>query len=249
MNPFRPTFTVCSYNIWSTFRWPERREALRAFARIHRPDILCLQELQSDSRLVLDETLAETHARVNDSFEGWAREGNIYWNKDLFEAKEFGVVDIGMIETLRRLFWVRLALRDGSGRSLLVSTAHYTWPGHPDLVASGKNARIPQAHATLEALARLRKSDEPQLFMGDLNDSELIVRILREGGLVDCFEALGRSSRATWPAMPTEKGAPTTLDWMFHVGSLKVRSAEVVDFFIGELAPSDHKPVLASYQF
>jgi len=249
MNPFSPTFTACSYNIWSTFRWPERREALKAFTGTHRPDILCLQELQEDSRLVLDETLAETHERVNDVFEGWAKEGNIYWNKHLFEAKEFGVVDIGMIETLRRLFWVRLSLRDESGRSLFASTAHYTWPGHPDLIASGKNARIPQAHATLEALARLRKVDEPQLFMGDLNDSELIVGILREGGLVDCFQALGRSSPSTWPAMPIEKGAPATLDWMLHFGKLKVRSAGIVDFFVGEWAPSDHKPVLASYQF
>lgn len=249
MNSFRPTFTVCSYNIWSTFRWPERREALKAFLQTHRPDILCLQELQSDSRRLLDETLTQTHARVHDPFEGWTSEGNIYWNKHFFDLVDFGVVDIGMIEALRRLFWVRLNLRDGSGRELLVSTAHYTWPGHPELIASGKNARIPQARATLEALTRLRKTEEPQLFMGDLNDSELIVRILREGGLMDCFEALGRSSRATWPAMPMEKGAPTTLDWMLHRGPLTVRSAEIPDFFVGELAPSDHKPVLATYQF
>lgn len=248
VNPFPPVFTVCTYNIWSTFRWPERRTALKQFAVSHKPDILCLQELQSDSRLSLEESLGGSHTSVQDDFEGWTREGNIFWNNHLFEAKDWGVVDIGMIEVFRRLFWVRLELRDGSGRRVFVSTAHYTWPGHPDLIENGKNVRIAQAKATLSALTQLRQDNEAQLFMGDLNDSELIPRILRAGGLVDCFEALGRSPRATWPALPTERGAPTTLDWLFHRGALKVRTAEVVDFFCGEWAPSDHKPILATYQ-
>jgi endonuclease/exonuclease/phosphatase family metal-dependent hydrolase len=247
--PLPVYFVVCSYNIWSTYRWPERRDALKAFAQHHIPDILCLQELQADSRQALDEVLLATHQRVDDPFEGWTREGNIYWNMQLFDLVEYGDADIGILEKYRRLFWVRLQVKDGTQRTLLVSTAHYTWSGHVEAITSEKNVRIPQARATVKALADLRRNDEPQLFMGDLNDNDYPIQLLHEGGLVDCFAALGRVSRSTWPAMPTAMGAPTTIDWMMHVGNLKPKTAEVVDYYHADMAPSDHKPVLATYAF
>ena len=240
-------FVVCSYNIWTTTRWPERRPALQSFVKHHLPDILCLQELQADSRQALDEVLLPTHQRVDDTFEGWTREGNIYWNTQLFDLVEYGAADIGILEKFRRLFWVRLKIRDESQRTLFVSTAHYTWPGHVDEIGTGKNVRVPQARATLRTLIELRRQDELQLFMGDLNDHDYPIQLLLEGGLTDCFTALGRSPRATWPAAPTSPGAPVTIDWMMHYGNLRVKTAEVVDFYEGDLAPSDHKPVLATY--
>lgn len=42
-------FVVCIYNIWTNTRWQEREPALRRFTVLHRPDTLCLQELQADS--------------------------------------------------------------------------------------------------------------------------------------------------------------------------------------------------------
>lgn len=251
-------FTVCTYNIWTDTRWPERRPALQAFVRAHMPDILCVQELQSDSKAALDEVLSATHTRVEDPFEGWTREGNIYFNSTLFEIVEHGAEQIGICEEFRRLFWVRLRVKGDSGdsasnttndKSLLVSTAHYTWFGHVVPMETEKNVRIPQARATLETLARIGKPDEPQLFMGDLNDQGEPIRVLMNGGLTPNFMALGRYPAFTHPAIPTAVGAPCTIDWMMHRGAIRPMTAEVVDFYHNEIAPSDHKPVLATYRF
>lgn len=240
-------FTVCTYNIWTHTRWPERRAALQAFVRMHMPDILCLQEVQPDSRAALDEVLAATHARVDDPFEGWTQEGNLYWNRDLFEMVEYGVEDINICEPLRRMFWAQLRLNDGSGRTLFVSTAHLTYDGHTEIVSSEKMLRMGQARAAVAALDRLRHPDEPQLFMGDMNDQFHVIRILGEAGFVDCFRAMGRLPRFTHPAAPTAVGMPCTIDWLMQRGSLRAMNAEVPDFYDGDLAPSDHKPVLATY--
>lgn len=240
-------FTICTYNIWTNTRWPERRQALQRFTQHHRPDIFALQELQSESKQALDDVLSSTHQRVEDSFEGWTCEGNIYWNTAFFTLLEYGAEQIGILEAYRRLFWVRLQLNDNSGRTLLISTAHYTWHGHPEAVASEKYVRMAQARATVEALQQLAKPDEPQFFMGDLNDQAEAVRILKEGGLQDCFSAMGRVPHATFPALPTAHSAPCTLDWLLHRGAVRPMTAEVVDYYDGDLAPSDHKAVLATY--
>jgi len=246
MSPFDLRFTICTYNIWTTTRWPERRQALQSFIQHHRPDILCLQEVQQDSRHALDEILQATHERVDDAFEGWMCEGNIYWNSRYFTLVEYGAEQIGILEQFRRLFWVRLQLNDDSGTTLLVATAHYTWHGHPEAVANEKYVRMPQARATVEVLNRLAKPDEPQFFMGDLNDQAEAVRILLNGGWTDCFSALGRKPNTTWPAHPSQ-GPACTLDWLMHRGSVRPMTAEVVDYYDGDMAPSDHKPVLATY--
>lgn len=241
-------FTVCTYNIWTWTRWPERREALREFAVQHRPDIFCVQELQSESRECLDEVLGATHDRVDGTEPGWECEGNIWWNRSLFELIGFGAENVGICEEHRRLFWVRLRVRDGSGRTLLVSTAHWTWHGHPVALESEKNVRLPQARATAAVLNRRRVEHEPQFFMGDLNDSTEPIYVLRRDGFLDCFEGLGRAPRPTIPARPTAHGADQTIDWLFARGPVRAMTAEVVDFWHGDLAPSDHKPVLATYE-
>lgn len=249
---FPTRFSVCTYNIWTWTRWPERRASLQQFARDIHPDILCLQEVQAESRAALDEVLAPTHSRVDDGFQGWTDEGNIYWRTDLFEAVEHGAADIGILEPLRRLFWVRLRLLDGSDRTVLVSTAHFTWHGHAVALESEKNVRIPQARATVAELDRLAVDGEPQLFMGDLNDSNEPIFALHRGGFVDCFSAMGLRSPATYPAAPTANGVPQTIDWLMSRGgpgnSVRVKSAEVITHFLGDLASSDHKPVLAVFE-
>ncbi len=242
-------YTVCTYNIWTTTRWPERRTALQKFVQHQMPDILCLQELQADSKLALDEVLLPTHQRVEDAFEGWTQEGNLYWHKDLFELVEYGAENIEILEPLRRMFWARLRLNDGTNRTLFVSTAHFTYNGHPEAVASEKYIQIGQARATVEALKRLSCADEPQLFMGDLNDSDLAVRLLKKsGGLVDCFEALGQRPHETYPAYPTASSPSETLDWMLHRGAIYPMTATIIDYFHDELSPSDHKPIIVTYQ-
>ena len=239
-------FVVCTYNIWAGNRWPERENALTRFLELHIPDILCVQELRPETHSVIDAVL-ENHQHVDDAFEGWHREGNIYWNRDLFDVTEFGAEDIGMYEKARRLFWVRLHSKDGSG-TLFVSTAHYTWSGNAQEKEGGVNPRYAQAQRTIEVLDGVVPSEEPLIFMGDLNDYRHPLRILREGGLTDSFAALGRIPPPTIPAIPTAKGTPQVIDWMLHRGPIRPMTTEVVDFYVDDIAPSDHKPVVTTYR-
>ncbi len=240
-------FSVCTYNIWTDTRWPERRDALASFGRTVVPDILCLQEVQPDSLVTLDAALPR-HKRVHDDFGGWSNEGNIYWRDDLFDCEQRGVADIGMLEPLRRLFWVRLRLRTAPYTSVLVSTAHYTWFGHVEALASERNVRIGHARETVRVLDELRLPGEAQLFMGDLNDSTEPISVLQRGGFQDCFTALGQTTAFTHPAAPTASGSPSTLDWLMGRGEIRSVLAHVIDYYEGDLAPSDHKPVMAVYE-
>jgi endonuclease/exonuclease/phosphatase family metal-dependent hydrolase len=247
---------VCTYNLWNDQRWPERQEALRRFLECHIPDILCVQELRPVTCEFVDAVL-DTHQRVEDLFEGWCWEGNIFWNERLFDLVEYGAEDIGILEKLRRLFWVRLRFRGADKlRTLFVSTAHYTWPGHEVEKRESINVRIPQAGKTIEALNTLVPQGEPLLFMGDLNDSGHPIRILSEGGLEDSFTALGRDTSPTWPALTIAQGMPELIgriahlgpvDWIFHRGPIRPMTSEVVDFHVGDMSPSDHKALVATY--
>ena len=236
-------FTVCTYNVWADSRAEERAKPLREFLRFHTPDILCLQELRGWSRELIEEALP-THDCVIDDFDGWTVEGNLFWNRDLFDVVEHGAEDIGMIEPLRRLFWARLRTGD---RTALVSTAHFTWMGNPVEADGGPSPRPEQARRTVESLDRLAGNAEATLFMGDLNDFAHPIRILREGGLMDSFWALGRFTRPTHPATPTASGVPQAIDYIMSRGAVRPMTSEVVDFHVGDVAPSDHKPVLATY--
>ncbi|ADJ28871.1 endonuclease/exonuclease/phosphatase family protein [Nitrosococcus watsonii] len=241
-------FVVCTYNLWQDERWPERQEPLRQFITLHRPDILCVQELCPQSQSLLDQTLP-THQRVDDPFEGWKRESNIYWNESLFYLLEYGAENIGILEQWRRLFWVRLQPQITGGPPLLVATAHYTWPGNHQERNDRVNVRVAQALNTVKMLRRLATQSSPLLFMGDLNDHYLPLKVLQEGGLTDCFTALGRIPQITRPAYPTYVHTPQVVDWVLHWGPLQPMTSDVVDFFVGDVAPSDHKPLLATYRW
>ena len=242
-------FVVTTYNLWAETRWPDREAALRAYLRTAAPDILALQELRQATQKVLDEELPD-HRRVDDSFEGWTSESNIYWLNPMFEFVEYGAEDITKLsETneIRRLFWVRLRIHD-NGKTLLVSTAHYTYQGHFNERTTGQSPRLEQARQTLAILERLAHPEEPVLFMGDLNDPVNALRVLRDGGLRESCESLEILPSPTWPASPTSHGKTLqVLDWQFHRGPLRVMSNEVRDFFLDDLSPSDHKPLTVTY--
>ncbi len=245
MIPIR--FVVTTYNLWKINRWPQREESLRAFVRLAPPDILCIQELRPQTRDVLDEEL-RSHARVEDPFEGWTMEGTIYWNERMFEYAEHGAEQIGMLEELRRLFWARLRVREYN-RTILVATAHYTYQGNKREATEGYSPRLDQARSTVTALDRLARPNEPVLFMGDLNDSVNPIKLLRAAGFADSFTGIGRIPTPTHPAVPTATGSPQVLDWQFSRGPIRCLGSEVVDFFVNDIAPSDHKPVSAVYGF
>ena len=239
-------FLLGTYNLWATNRWPERAEPLRSFLKTTFPDVLALQELRPETRQLLDETL-DRHTRVEDPFEGWIREGNIYWRTDLFEQLEYGAEAIEIKEPLRRLFWVRLRHKS-SGVRLLVATAHLTWQGHPDEVQHHINPRPRQAALAAEALERLAKGVDGVFFVGDFNEATNAINVLRRAGFKDTFRDRGVLQPTTHPAFSTPRSVPQVLDWQLYRGAVRVLAAEVVDFFAGEMAPSDHKPLLVVYE-
>lgn len=123
--------SVMTFNMWKIdgypANWPHRRIPIFECLKTLKPDILCVQELHP----LLHDTVVEAlpnHAFVQNDFEGWQLEGNIYWNSTIFNMLQYGLVDIGIVQPLRRLFWV--LLNQSTGGQLLVATAHYTWEGH-----------------------------------------------------------------------------------------------------------------------
>lgn len=251
MHPLR--IHLISYNIWTDTRWPERKEALRRFLEIFDPDVLCLQELHSDSRALIDDTLPG-HARVHDDFEGWTTEGNIYWRTSLFSEIEHGAEDVGIRkEGHRRLFWTRLHVRS-LDRSIFVGTAHLTHQRHPDEMATGQSPRVGETRRIVEAMKRLNREREPLFFMGDLNDPVHPPTILADAGYLSCFAALGLQPDTTFKCYPTANVKPGELamsqcvDWLVANDAARAISASIPRFYWGDMAPSDHWPVQAVYE-
>jgi len=253
------SFVAMTYNLWSDFYLDDRRDALRALLTTRPPDLLATQELRGTTRALVDEVLAG-HDRVDDPFPGWEKQSNLWWRRDLFELIEYGAEDVGILSPDAALFWVRLRPRDPGLPGLVFSTAHLTWPGHPDERADSRNRRVGQARAIAEALERLA-GDGPCLFTVDINDIGPPQWELGNAGFLDSFTALGRHSPVTHPVVPTVApvpigtklsplaSPPKAIDWIFGRGPLVPRCSEVVEFFHAGRAPSDHHPVAATYTF
>lgn len=250
---FPVRLSILTFNIWNNSRWAERKPSLLKFFQTYQPDIFCLQELTLESRSLIDQEM-RTYSRVQDDFAGWEKESNIFWNSQLLEEVEHGIEDIGISSNeFRRLFWVRLNIKDQQ-KTIFVATAHYTYQGHPNEVATGLSPRGEQARRTVIALEHLVKQGEPAFFMGDLNDTVLPVLILHEAGYRSCFSRLGILPPPTWPSLPTANLKPgdeftnQTIDWLVSNDHARPLAAEVPQFYYQGHSPSDHWPVLAIYE-
>lgn len=250
---FPTRLSFVTLNLWNVQRWKEREAAVRAFFNTYRPDVFCVQELRPETRKALDKFLPD-YQRVDDPFPGWSRESNIYWNSRLLDKIEHGAADIGIAsDENRALFWARLGVRE-TGQSLFVSTAHYTYQEHPQELKTGFSPRVDQARNTAEALNRLVKEGEAGFFMGDLNDPILPALVLNSAGYQSCFKRLGLVSPTTWPAIPTaleptyEVITAQTIDWMVSNQHARPIAAQVPQFYTGDMALSDHWPVMAVYE-
>lgn len=241
-------FVATTYNLWAQYRLPERTQAVQSYFGLAAPDVLCLQEFSEPARELLDAALPD-HQRVDDDFEGWTVQGNIYWSTAMFSMIEYGAVDIGQQSELRRLFWVRLRPTASPDRTVLVSTVHLTYQGNEVERTQGQSPRLEETRRAIEALDRLAGDDEPTLLMGDLNDSVNVIRLFQAAGYVDSFTACGSPWQPTHPARPTggNRTAPQVLDWQFFRGPIRAMNSHVGDYFDEDMAPSDHKPVVATY--
>jgi endonuclease/exonuclease/phosphatase family metal-dependent hydrolase len=249
---FPVRLSLVTYNLWNTERWKERAPALSQFLSLFSPDVLCLQELTGETRAFLDRELPG-HERVDDPLPGWTVEGNIFWKSDLFQRLEHGAEEVGHPEPDRRLFWVRLALRDRA-KTLFISTAHLTTPTREEESETGVSPRVGQLKRIGACLEKLVKPGEPAFFMGDMNDARHPQRILKKSGYVSCFSALALQSPPTfkcWPTAGVRAGQPASseaIDLIVANENARAVSACVPQMFCGDVAPSDHWPVQAIYE-
>ncbi|CAF1124632.1 unnamed protein product [Rotaria sp. Silwood1] len=260
------TFNMCKTDGYP-INWPQRRLPIIECLTTFTPDILCVQELHPLLHDAIVESLP-SHAFVQDDFPGWQSEGNIYWNRNMFKMMEYGMVDIGIMEPLRRLFWVRLEIQmftnenkeqsQSNTKELLVANAHYTWEGHEEERKTDVNLRKQQARSTVTALQDLTSQfNNPHLavlFMGDLNENYHPRRILREAGFVDCFAELRLPTPITHPQRPSEPKEDiqvgTTLDWIMQNKYARPILANALQnvFCTGGYSVSDHCPVMCVYE-
>ncbi len=266
--------SVMTFNMWKVINypgnWPQRRQPMLECLTTFTPDILCVQELHPLFHDIIVEAMP-SHAYVKDDFAGWQNEGNIYWNSKLFDIVEYGISDIGMMEPLRRLFWVLLRIKTPeqttgkqnqseniSTRQILVATAHYTWEGHTNECKTDVNLRKQQAQRTATVLHDLQsKFGDPHLavlFMGDLNENFHPRRILREAGFIDCFTALRLPCLPTHPQRPSAPQedilTDTTLDWIMQNSYARPILANVLRNLLCTegYSVSDHCPVMCIYE-
>ena len=210
---------------------------------------------------LLHDTVLEalsTHAFVQDDFEGWQSEGNIYWDSNKFNLMQYGMIDIGIVQPLRRLWWALLRYNNTSDQ-ILVATAHYTWEGHVEERKSDINVRKQQAHRTVAALHDLKikfgNTQLPILFMGDLNENYHPRRILHEAGFVDCFAELRLPVPITHPQRPSAPHedilGDVTLDWIMQNKYARPILANVIKNMLSSngYVVSDHCPVMCMYEF
>lgn len=241
---------MMTLNLWNDERWKQREESVRQCLQTLRPDVLCVQELRASTREKLDRFLPG-YSRVEDEFEGWARQSNVYWRDNLFQEVDHGAADVDISET-RRLFWARLSLKSDPEKTILVSTAHLTYSRNRVERETGKSPRIEETDRTVDALNDIGHDEEPLLFMGDLNDAIHPHAILSDAGYTDCFSELNLPVRPTYPARPTRPSGngviERPLDWIFANDRVRCLSATVPHFYFDDFAPSDHWPVLAVYE-
>jgi len=258
MSSFDGTFptriTVTTYNIWGNNHWPARSGSLAQTLLTLKSDVYLFQEVTPDIVTFLDETLLQYERIHSAKIEGWQKESNIYWNKNIFDLVDSGYGSLDMPDyELRGLFWVRLAIKSNPTKTVFFSTAHFPWAGNRIEIETGINQRISASMKVCEHFRRLVPPQEPAIFGGDLNDDFHPIRVLsEEGALFDVFESLDLPPPITHPVRPSdpmEELRPNrTLDWILCSlpSPCRVVGAFAKQVRGGSYPPvSDHLPVIA----
>jgi len=245
MYPFR--FSLLTANLWNTELWDIRSPAVGKFLDMYRPDICCFQEVRDSTLRELDGFLPH-HTRIDDTLPGWHREGNIYYRNPLFEEIGHGAVDLGMPETDRRMFWIRLRIT-GCDHSLFIATVHLTHQENADECATGCSYRHHEVIRMGQALQELVHDGEMAILCGDFNDPVHPVRQLGQQGFQDVFGLLGTVQESTFPcaAMTEEIHMNESIDKIVCKGELRPLLACVPHFYYQRAAISDHWPVIAVF--
>jgi endonuclease/exonuclease/phosphatase (EEP) superfamily protein YafD len=226
-----PSLRVLSVNLLA----PRPTLALAQEILASDADVVLLQEASDEWWAVLEAEgvlerwphhVAETHSFREDYM------GIAIVSRLPIEAREIGPLG----ET--NVPYARIDVRTASGARVRLYAIH-TWPPYGTELLAMHVAQM----AHVGALAT-RDAEDPALsaviFGGDFNASPTTYqyRRLRETGLVNAHERVGRGFATTWPNLPWPF-PPMRLDHVFVAG----RDVEVVSVHEGEGEGSDHRPV------
>ena len=254
--------TLMSFNIRTSSAddganaWNHRAAHATALIASQAPDILGLQEAQSDQVEFLRERLPayrfiarsrEADASVGEAVpllfhsERWAldpAEHGTFWlsdTPDLPASKSWGN------NFPRIVTWARLVHRQ-SGRGLYVYNLH--------LDHESENARARSAELVLRRVTSRRYPD-PVVVLGDFNaePGSAVLRTLQSGEprLRDSYTPKG-SGDGTFHAFSGDRDGPR-IDYILVAAHLEVLHASIVHDVAGGRYPSDHFPVQASVRF
>eukprot|EP00455_Lapot_gusevi_P049719 TRINITY_DN7104_c0_g1_i4.p1 TRINITY_DN7104_c0_g1~~TRINITY_DN7104_c0_g1_i4.p1 ORF type:complete len:282 (-),score=43.43 TRINITY_DN7104_c0_g1_i4:39-836(-) len=249
--------SVITFNLWNNEYLERRKTALTKFFKSFDADIIMLQEVRPTNLAIVQESLPSHSCVEEQDFKGWTHEGNIFWNRNVFQYVSHELVDVGMYEPWRRLFVVNLRSNQ-SGKVFRVCNAHFSWEGSAQELQTGFSNRIDSTHKVANYLegGLAEKSADYFIFGGDLNDRYHPRIVMAERlGFVDSFSQLLLPMRSTWPTpswrwVEDEKGGvDNPCDWIFtHPTQLRSICAQALDFSLQGTHPSDHFPVMAVYQ-
>lgn len=236
--------------------WPDRKtSALTAITETH-PDVLGLQEAEDFQNEYFIENLGAEYEFVGEGRGGGTDDeySSIFFRKSRFflaRAGRFWLSDTPEVvgskswaNLPRIVTWIDLVER-GSGVRIFALNTHFA---HDSDVARKKSAVLIR-----QRLAELVPAGARVIMMGDFNcipGSEPYLILLGEGGgaLQDSRVATGVSPTGTFHDFkgPSEGGQP--IDWILFGKGLKANEYKVLDGKYAGVFPSDHFPVMATFQ-
>ena len=245
-----PTIRVLTFNLLNTNRSADQ---IAALVKTVEPDVICVQELESDLARALDARLAATYPNKWLVPDG-AGAGAGIWSRHRLLSQEAwdpsAVTDRWQHVTLRKdgsLFHV-VNLHLNSPSPTMRRRARIPVPIVTGIDPNQRRAEVAYLEPRLRALvARL----EPAIVVGDLNltDQTPEYRDLIAAGLIDAHRTAGWGFGFTFPATPLTRvlGRPfpprpfVRIDYVLHSSELRALNVQVWPTAPG----SDHHPVIA----
>jgi exonuclease III len=225
----KPRISVMTFNLWGNEYLTERSENLCKMLMTIHPDLLMLQEVTTENLLLVQKSLpTHHHIGTKESLgdEGRLLDNNIFWDNSIFHSLESGFMSFNHPEYSQRgLHWVRLAFHENEQNQFIIATTHFPWVGSREEISSGVNQRIQCSKLVLSFINSIRKSGEPVIFGGDLNDDFHPLRILcgdnqqdnpSNISLRDVFEILDLPPQITHPVRPSDSREEMRVTFSSH---------------------------------
>ena len=269
----RLTIKVMTYNLKfasPTFKpsWSVRRNWQVDMINKYGPDIIGTQEGLKEQVDFLMDKLTK-YVVIGEGRKGGDDDEHmaIFFRRDRFRLREMGTFQLSETPEIlgsgpeinpRIVTWARLAVinRPADGKTSPYPEDYrghwentqefYVFNTHFFTARSGYDlAKLNSAKLILQRINAFNRfgewtKDRPVFLVGDFN--------ARPGGEVHrAFVGDGKSDNPLLlkDSAQQDKG----IDWILYKGNVKVLSYEKIDYNVDGLYPSDHKPILAEFQF